>query len=279
LFQIPTNRKPQDKEGQEIEGKKHTMNIQGKSALVSGGASGLGAATVRMLVAKGAKVVILDVNEKVGQALAQELGGAVAFVKTDVTNTEQVKAAVAEAEAKHGGLHIVVTAAGIGVAEKVLGKEGPHDLGRYLRVIQVNLVGTFDVIRQSVALIARNQADEDGGRGAIIMTASVAAFDGQIGQVAYSASKGGIVGMTLPLARDLSREGVRVVTIAPGIFDTPLLGSLPEAARQSLGQQVPFPKRLGQPKEYAALVQHILENNMLNGETIRLDGAIRMAPK
>jgi NAD(P)-dependent dehydrogenase (short-subunit alcohol dehydrogenase family) len=258
------------------------MNIQGKSALVSGGASGLGAATVRMLVAKGAKVVILDVNEKIGQALAQELGSAVTFVKTDVTNTDQVKAAVAEAEAKLGGLHIVVTAAGIGVAEKVLGKEGPHDLGRYQRVIQVNLVGTFDVIRQAVALMARNQplADADGGRGVIVMTASVAAFDGQIGQVAYSASKGGIVGMTLPLARDLSaREGIRVVTIAPGIFDTPLLGALPEAARQSLGQQVPFPKRLGQPAEYAALVQHIVENNMLNGETIRLDGAIRMAPK
>jgi NAD(P)-dependent dehydrogenase (short-subunit alcohol dehydrogenase family) len=258
-----------------------TMNIQGKSALVSGGASGLGAATVRMLVAKGANVVILDVNDKAGQALAQELGSAVAFVKTDVTNTEQVKAAVAEAATKLGGLHIVVTAAGIGVAEKVLGKEGPHDLGRYLRVIQVNLVGTFDVIRQSVVLMARNQplSDADSGRGAIVMTASVAAFDGQIGQTAYSASKGGIVGMTLPLARDLSREGIRVVTIAPGIFDTPLLGALPEAARQSLGQQVPFPKRLGQPTEYAALVQHIVENNMLNGETIRLDGAIRMAPK
>lgn len=258
------------------------MNIQGKSALVSGGASGLGAATVRMLVAKGAKVAILDVNDKAGDALAQELGSAATFVKTDVTNTDQIKSAVAEAEAKLGGLHIVVTAAGIGVAEKVLGKEGPHDLGRYLRVIQVNLVGTFDVIRQSVALMARNQplSDGDGGRGVIVMTASVAAFDGQIGQVAYSASKGGIVGMTLPLARDLSaREGIRVVTIAPGIFDTPLLGALPEAARQSLGQQVPFPKRLGQPTEYAALVQHIVENNMLNGETIRLDGAIRMAPK
>jgi NAD(P)-dependent dehydrogenase (short-subunit alcohol dehydrogenase family) len=257
------------------------MNIQGKSALVSGGASGLGAATVRMLVSKGAKVVILDVNDKTGQALAQELGSAVVFVKTDVTNTDQVKAAVAEAEAKLGGLHIVVTAAGIGVAEKVLGKEGPHDLGRYQRIIQVNLIGTFDVIRQAAALMARNQplSDADGGRGAIVMTASVAAFDGQIGQSAYSASKGGIVGMTLPLARDLSREGIRVVTIAPGIFDTPLLGALPEPARQSLGQQVPFPKRLGQPVEYAALVQHIVENNMLNGETIRLDGAIRMAPK
>jgi NAD(P)-dependent dehydrogenase (short-subunit alcohol dehydrogenase family) len=255
------------------------MNIQGKSALVSGGASGLGAATVRMLVAKGAKVMIVDINETAGQKLAQELGSSVAYVKTDVTNTDQVKAAVAEAGKKHGGLHIAVTAAGIGVAEKVLGKEGIHDLGRYLRVIQVNLVGTFDVIRYAAELMARSQPDEDGGRGVIVTTASVAAFDGQIGQVAYSASKGGIVGMTLPLAREFAREGIRVVTIAPGIFDTPLLAGLPEPARVSLGQQVPFPKRLGQPKEYAALVQHIVENNMLNGETIRLDGAIRMAPK
>jgi NAD(P)-dependent dehydrogenase (short-subunit alcohol dehydrogenase family) len=257
------------------------MNIQGKSALVSGGASGLGAATVRMLVGQGAKVVIADVNDKAGQALAQELGSAAAFVKTDVTNTDQVKAAVAEAGAKHGGLHIVVTAAGIGVAEKVLGKEGIHDLGRYQRVIQVNLVGTFDVIRYAADLMSRGQPlpDGDGGHGVVVTTASVAAFDGQIGQVAYSASKGGIVGMTLPLAREFSRQGIRVVTIAPGIFDTPLLGALPEAARISLGEQVPFPKRLGQPSEYAALVRHIVENNMLNGETIRLDGAIRMAPK
>jgi 3-hydroxyacyl-CoA dehydrogenase/3-hydroxy-2-methylbutyryl-CoA dehydrogenase len=257
------------------------MNIQGKSALVSGGASGLGAATVRMLVAQGAKVVIADVNEKVGQALAQELGSAALFVKTDVTNTDQVKAAVAEAGTKHGGLQIVVAAAGIGVAEKVLGKEGMHDLGRYQRVIQVNLVGTFDVVRQAADLMSRGQPlpDGDGGHGVIVTTASVAAFDGQIGQVAYSASKGGIVGMTLPLAREFAREGIRVVTIAPGIFDTPLLGALPEPARISLGQQVPFPKRLGQPTEYASLVRHIVENNMLNGETIRLDGAIRMAPK
>lgn len=257
------------------------MNIQGKSALVTGGASGLGAATVRMLVERGAKVVIADVNDKAGQALSQELGSGTAFVKTDVTNTDQVKAAVAEAGAKHGGLHILVTAAGIGVAEKVLGKEGMHDLGRYQRVLQVNLVGTFDAIRYAADLMSRGQhlPDADGGCGVIVATASVAAFDGQIGQVAYSASKGGIVGMTLPLAREFSRQGIRVVTIAPGIFDTPLLGALPEPARKSLGEQVPFPKRLGQPKEYASLAQHIIENNMLNGETIRLDGAIRMAPK
>jgi NAD(P)-dependent dehydrogenase (short-subunit alcohol dehydrogenase family) len=255
------------------------MKIQGKSALVSGGASGLGAATVHMLVAQGAKVVVVDVNEKAGKELAAKLGNAVSFVKADVTNTDQVKAAVAESASKHGGLHITVAAAGIGVAEKVLGKEGIHDLGRYLRVIQVNLVGTFDVIRHSAELMARNQPDEDQARGVIVTTASVAAFDGQVGQVAYSASKGGIVGMTLPLAREFAREGIRVVTIAPGLFNTPLLAGLPEPARQSLGQQVPFPKRLGQPNEYAALVQHIVENNMLNGETIRLDGAIRMAPK
>ena len=255
------------------------MNIKGKSALVTGGASGLGGATVRMLVAQGAKVLIADINETTGQKMAQELGSAVTFVKTDVTNTEQVKAAVSAAAQKHGGLHILVSAAGIGVAEKVLGKDGIHDLGRYLRVLQVNLIGTFDMVRHAAELMSKNQPDEDGGRGAIVMTASVAAFDGQIGQTAYSASKGGIVGMTLPLARELAREGIRVVTIAPGIFDTPLLAGLPEPARMSLGQQVPFPKRLGQPKEYAALVQHIVENDMLNGETIRLDGAIRMAPK
>lgn len=255
------------------------MNIKGKSALVTGGASGLGGATARMLVAQGAKVVIADINETTGQKMAQELGSAATFVRTDVTNTDQVKAAVAAAGQKHGGLHILVSAAGIGVAEKVLGKEGIHDLGRYVRVLQVNLIGTFDMVRHAAELMSKNQPDEDGGRGAIVMTASVAAFDGQIGQTAYSASKGGIVGMTLPLARELAREGIRVVTIAPGIFDTPLLAGLPEPARLSLGQQVPFPKRLGQPKEYAALVQHIVENDMLNGETIRLDGAIRMAPK
>jgi NAD(P)-dependent dehydrogenase (short-subunit alcohol dehydrogenase family) len=263
------------------EGHDTFMKIQGKSAIVSGGASGLGAATVRMLVTQGAKVVIVDINDNAGQKLAQELGSAVVFVKTDVTNTDQVKAAVAAAGQKFGGLHIAVTAAGIGVAEKVLGKEGMHDLGRYQRVLQVNLVGTFDVVRHAAELMSRNQppSDADGGCGVIVTTASVAAFDGQIGQVAYSASKGGIVGMTLPLAREFARQGIRVVTIAPGIFDTPLLGALPEAARKSLGEQVPFPKRLGQPAEYAALVQHIVENNMLNGETIRLDGAIRMAPK
>jgi len=255
------------------------MNIQGKSALVTGGASGLGAATVRMLAAKGAKVMIADINEQAGNALAQELGAAAAFVKMDVTKEKDVQNAVKEATARHGGLHILVTTAGIGVAEKVLGKNGLHDLEKFIRVIQVNLIGTFDAIRRSAEAMAANQPDEDGGRGVIVSTASIAAFEGQIGQAAYSASKGGVVAMTLPIARELARNGIRMVTIAPGVFQTPLLGTLPEAALQSLSQQTPFPPRLGKPSEYAALVQHIIENNMLNGETIRIDGAMRMAAK
>ena len=255
------------------------MNIQGKSALVTGGASGLGAATVRMLAARGAKVAIADVNEKTGNELAQELGAGVIFLKTDVTDPAQVAATVESAVQRHGGLHILVTTAGIGVAEKLLGKNGMHDLGKFVRTIQVNLIGTFDAIRHAANAMSANQPDEDGGRGVIVTTASIAAFEGQIGQAAYSASKGGIVGMTLPLARELARSGIRVCTIAPGIFHTPLLGSLPEAALASLSEQVPFPHRLGKPPEYAALVQHIIENNMINGETIRIDGAIRMAPK
>jgi 3-hydroxyacyl-CoA dehydrogenase / 3-hydroxy-2-methylbutyryl-CoA dehydrogenase len=255
------------------------MNIQGKSALVTGGASGLGAATVRMLAARGAKVAIADVNEKAGQDLAQELGSKASFIKTDVTDAAQVAAAVEGAVTQQGGLHILVTTAGIGVAEKLLGKNGMHDLQRFVRTIQVNLIGTFDVIRHAALAMSANQPDEDGGRGVIVTTASIAAYEGQIGQAAYSASKGGIVGMTLPLARELARSGIRICTVAPGIFHTPLLGSLPEAALASLSEQVPFPHRLGRPPEYAALVQHIIENNMLNGETIRIDGAIRMAPK
>jgi NAD(P)-dependent dehydrogenase (short-subunit alcohol dehydrogenase family) len=251
------------------------MNIQGKTALVTGGASGLGAATVRMLAAAGAKVIIGDINEQAGKALAQELGEAVSFVKLDVTNDQDVQAAVEKA----GKLHVLVTTAGIGFAEKLIGKNGMHNLDKFVRVIQVNLIGTFDAIRHAANRMTSNEPDEDGGRGVIVTTASVAAFEGQIGQPAYSASKGGIVGMTLPLARELARYGIRVVTIAPGIFHTPLLGSLPEAAMQSLAEQVPFPHRLGQPAEYASLVRHIIENNMINGETIRIDGAIRMAPK
>jgi NAD(P)-dependent dehydrogenase (short-subunit alcohol dehydrogenase family) len=255
------------------------MKIQGRGALVSGGASGLGAATARMLVETGARVVIADVNDQLGQKLAQELGPSVIFVKTDITQEEQVQKLIEQAVKHTGGLHILVNTAGIGVGEKVLGKNGPHDLKKFTRVIQVNLIGTFDVLRQASQPMATNAPDEGGNRGVIINTASIAAFDGQIGQVAYSASKGGLVGLTLPAARDLSRHGIRVVTIAPGIFETPLLGALSEEIRASLGQQVPFPPRLGKPTEYAALVRHIIENDMLNGETIRLDGALRMAPK
>ena len=255
------------------------MNIQGKSAIVTGGASGLGAATVRMLAARGAKVMIADVNEKSGKQLAQESGQGVSFIKTDVTQEAQVRAAVEQASQKNGGLHIAVMTAGIGIAEKLIGKNGIHDLGRFVRVLQVNLIGTFDAIRQAAQAMTTNQPDEDGGRGVIITTASVAAFEGQIGQVAYCASKGGIVSMTLPLARELARFGIRVCTIAPGIFNTPLLAGLPEAAQQSLVQQVPFPVRLGRPDEYASLAQHIIENNMLNGATFRIDGAMRMAAK
>ena len=249
------------------------MEIQGKTALITGGASGLGAAAARMLAAAGARVFIADLNEPSGQALAQELGAT--FIKTDVTNEQQVQHAIEQA----GKLHILVTTAGIGVAEKLIGKNGVHDLQKFVRVIQVNLIGTFDAVRRAANLMTANGPDNDGGRGVIIMTASVAAFEGQIGQPAYSASKGGVVSMTLPLARELARHGIRVMTIAPGIFHTPLLGTLPEAAMQSLSEQVPFPRRLGQPAEYAALVRHIIENNMLNGTTIRIDGAIRMASK
>ena len=216
---------------------------------------------------------IADLNEQSGQALAQELGAT--FVKTDVTSEQQVQHVVEQA----GKLHILVTTAGIGVAEKLIGKNGLHDLQKFVRVIQVNLIGTFDAVRRAANLMTANEPDSDGHRGVIIMTASVAAFEGQIGQPAYSASKGGVVSMTLPLARELARHGIRVMTIAPGIFHTPLLGTLPEAAMQSLSEQVPFPKRLGQPAEYAALVRQIIENNMLNGTTIRIDGAIRMAAK
>lgn len=255
------------------------MKIKGTSAVVTGGASGLGAATVRMLVAQGAKVAIVDINEKTGTELANELGASVKFIKTDVTDPAQVAAAMETAVKQHGGLHFLVTTAGIGIAEKLLGKNGIHDLEKFVRTIQINLIGTFDAIRHAANAMSANQPDEDGGRGVIVTTASVAAYEGQIGQVAYSASKGAIVGMTLPLARELARSGIRVCTIAPGIFQTPLLSGLPEAAQASLAQQVPFPVRLGKPSEFAALVQHIFENNMLNGETIRIDGAIRMAPK
>ncbi len=251
------------------------MNLENKGVLVTGGASGLGAACVRMATQAGARAIIADLNSELGEALAGELGESARFVRTDVVDEASVESAV-RAAVDGGGLHVVINCAGIGVAERVLGKNGPSSLQSFTRVINVNLIGTFNVIRLSAAAMAANEPTAGGERGVIINTASVAAFEGQIGQAAYSASKGGIVGMTLPIARELARFGIRVMTIAPGIFDTPLLAGLPEAARISLGQQVPFPPRLGRPDEYAAMAKHIIENEMLNGEVIRLDGAIRL---
>ena len=255
------------------------MQLDGRTVLVSGGASGLGAATAEMIVASGGRVVIADIGESTGRAHAQRLGSVAAFVRTDVTKGEDVQRCVDEAVQRFGPLHGVVCAAGVGSAERVLGKEGVQPLEHFTRVIDINLVGTFNVIRLAAAAMASNAPTAGGERGVIVSTASVAAFDGQVGQAAYAASKGGIVALTLPLAREFARVGIRVMTIAPGTFDTPLLAGLPEAARESLAQQVPFPPRLGRPAEYASLVRHIFENEMLNGEVIRLDGAIRMAPK
>ncbi len=255
------------------------MELQGKTFLISGGGSGLGAATARTLVDAGANVLIADINANTGQATAAKLGGHAQFAQTDVSDEGSVQAAVDTAVSTFGGLHGAVNCAGIAIAEKVLSKRGIHDLGRFEKVLRVNLLGTFNVIRLVSAVVSQNEPGESGERGVIVNTASVAAFDGQVGQAAYSASKGGIVGMTLPVARELARYGIRVVSIAPGIFDTPMLAGLPEPARISLGQQVPFPSRLGKPAEYAALVKHIMQNQMLNGEVIRLDGAIRMAPR
>ncbi len=258
------------------------MEIKNKGVLITGGASGLGGACAQLLAQQGAKVAIADLNGELGEELAARLdgvGNTAIFVKTNVTEEESMQAAVRAAVDSFGALHVLINCAGIGLAERTLGKNGPASLASFSRVIQVNLIGTFNAIRMAAAAMARNEPNAGGERGVIINTASVAAFDGQIGQAAYSASKGGIVGMTLPIARDLARDGIRVMTIAPGIFDTPLLGALPEPARISLGQQVPFPPRLGRPDEYAALAKHIVENEMLNGEVIRLDGGIRMQPK
>jgi NAD(P)-dependent dehydrogenase (short-subunit alcohol dehydrogenase family) len=260
-------------------GDKVPMEIKGVGALVTGGASGLGAATVRRLVAGGAKVIIADLNAETGQALERELSSQVKFVATDVTDEDSTKAAVGAAVEQFGGLYVLVNCAGIAIAEKVVGKSGPHDLKRFMTVIQVNLIGVFNSLRIGADAMAKNGPNDEGERGVIINTASVAAFEGQIGQIAYAASKGGVAAMTLPAARDLASFGIRVVTIAPGIFDTPMMAGLPEPARISLGQQVPFPSRLGRPEEYAQLVQSIVENPMLNGEVIRLDGAIRMGPR
>jgi 3-hydroxyacyl-CoA dehydrogenase/3-hydroxy-2-methylbutyryl-CoA dehydrogenase len=255
------------------------MRIDGVSALVAGGASGLGAATVRALHEAGARVVICDLNPEKGEALAGELGERAGFVEANVMEEDQVRAAVEAAAEAGGGLRISVCCAGIGWAQRTAGKQGPHDLEIFHNVIKVNLIGTFNVLRLAAATMVDNEPGDGGERGVCINTASIAAFDGQIGQVAYSASKGGIVGLTLPAARDLASRGVRVVTIAPGTFDTPLLAALPQEARDELGAQIPFPNRLGEPAEFAALARHIVENPMLNGATIRLDGALRMPPR
>ncbi|HTF60493.1 MAG TPA: SDR family NAD(P)-dependent oxidoreductase [Actinomycetes bacterium] len=254
------------------------MEIAGRTVLVTGGGSGLGAATARMVVEQGGSAVVADVDTERGGRVAAELGERARFVPTDVTDEASVGAAVAAA-LELGGPHVAVSCAGIAPAERVLGRDGPHSLARFVAAIQVNLVGTFNVTRLAAQAMAANEPGEDGERGVIVNTASVAAFDGQIGQAAYSASKAGVAGMTLPIARELARHGIRVLAIAPGIFDTPMLAAMSDQVRASLGAQVPFPSRLGHPTEYAALVRHIVENRMLNGETIRLDGAIRMAPR
>ncbi len=255
------------------------MNVEHSAALVVGGASGLGEATARALHARGARVTIADLNEDKGSALAGELGERAAFMPADVTEPEQIEAAVAGAAQLPGGLRIAVNCAGIGWAERTASRHGAHQAQPFETVIAINLVGTFHVLRFAAVAMLANDPDANGERGVCVNTASIAAFDGQIGQLAYSASKGGVVGMTLPAARDLARHGIRVNTIAPGLFDTPLLAALPQEARDALGATIPFPPRLGRPEEYAQLACQIVENPMLNGETIRLDGALRMAPK
>jgi 3-hydroxyacyl-CoA dehydrogenase/3-hydroxy-2-methylbutyryl-CoA dehydrogenase len=255
------------------------VDVAGTGALVAGGASGLGEATARALIEAGATVTIADLNLEKGEALAGELGSAASFVAADVTDEGAVSAAVERAASAPGGLRISVCCAGIGWAERVAHKRGAHNLEFFSNVVKVNLIGTFNVLRLAAASMSENEPDAEGERGVCVNTASIAAFDGQIGQAAYAASKGGIVGMTLPAARDMASRGVRVVTIAPGLFDTPLLAALPEEARGALGAGIPFPSRLGRPEEYARLVTQIVANPMLNGETIRLDGALRMPPK
>ena len=255
------------------------MEVRGSSFIVTGGASGLGAASARMIVDGGGRVVIADLKDDEGHALASQLGDASTFVRTDVTDEASGKAAVAAALDAFGGVQGLVNCAGIVHGEKVVGKEGPHSLPGFVRAITINLVGTFNLIRLTADAMARNAPNDGGERGVIVNTASVAAFDGQIGQAAYSASKAGVVGMTLPIARELARSGIRVMTIAPGIFETPMVAGLSGDVQESLGKMVPFPPRLGKPSEFASLVREIIENPMLNGEVIRLDGAIRMAPK
>ncbi len=255
------------------------MVIAGKSFIVTGGGSGLGAAVARMLTGAGANVVIADINDQAGAETAAALGDAAVFVRTDVTQEHDAQAAVDAAITRFGHLHGLVNCAGVAPGEKVLGRDGPHRLDSFARTIAINLTGTFNMIRVAAAAIANEAPEQDGERGVIVSTASVAAFDGQIGQAAYAASKGGVAAMTLPIARELARHGIRVVTIAPGIFETPMMAGMPQEVQDALGKSVPFPPRLGRPPEFAALVRHICENVMLNGEVIRLDGALRMAPR
>ncbi len=254
------------------------MQLDGRTFLVSGGSSGLGAASVSVFAGNGAYIVFCDVSER-GSELARELGKAVVCARTDVTDGAQVQHAIDTGVEKFGALHGAINCAGIATAERVIGREGPQPLEHFSKVISVNLIGTFNVIRLAAAKMIQRPVEPGEDRGVIVCTASVAAYDGQIGQAAYSASKGGIVGLTLPVAREFAQHQIRVASIAPGIFDTPMLAGLPDAARESLGKQVPFPSRLGRPHEYALLARHIVENQMLNGEVIRLDGAIRMAPR
>ena len=255
------------------------MDIKGTVAVVTGGASGLGEACVRNLVNKGGKVSILDFAEDRGQKVASELGDAVIFCMTDITDEGNVLAAMDKTVDAFGAIHIAVNCAGVGIPGKVLGKEGPMTMDHFNKVVQINLMGTMNVVRLSAEVMVKNQGNEDGEKGVVINTASIAAFDGQIGQAAYSASKAGVAGMTLPIAREFAEYGIRIMTIAPGIFNTPMLHGLPENVKEALNKMVPFPKRLGEPSEFAGLVQHIIENPMLNGEVIRLDGALRMAAK
>jgi NAD(P)-dependent dehydrogenase (short-subunit alcohol dehydrogenase family) len=255
------------------------MLVRNKVFLVTGGGSGLGAAVSRLLAAEGARVVIADVNVDAGKAVEKGLGDAARFVRTDVTSEEDAATAMATAVEAFGHLHGLVNCAGIAPGEKVVGRDGPHRLESFTRAIGINLIGTFNMIRLAAAAIKNEEPDSDGERGVIINTASVAAFDGQIGQAAYAASKGGVVSMTLPIARELARFGIRVVSIAPGIFETPMMAGMPSETQEALGKSVPFPPRLGRPAEFAQLVRHICENSMLNGEVIRLDGALRMGPR
>jgi NAD(P)-dependent dehydrogenase (short-subunit alcohol dehydrogenase family) len=254
------------------------LNLNGKTVVITGGSSGLGAACVREFVAAGANAVILDIGEH-GAQLAQELGKRARFSRTDVTDEAQVQSAIDLAVREFGAVDGAINCAGIATAERAVGRDGPQPLAHFSKVISVNLIGTFNVVRLAAAQMMKQPAEAGADRGAIVCTASVAAFDGQIGQVAYAASKGGVAGMTLPLAREFAQSQIRVCSIAPGLFDTPMMAGLPEAARESLGKQTPFPSRLGRPPEYAALARHIFENQMLNGEVIRLDGAIRLAPR